>query len=36
MDMMECLSGYSYRIELQADRIPGAIEEAFTDSCKHM
>ena len=32
MDMMEC-----YRIELQADRMPGVTEAmAFTDSYKHM
>ena len=32
MDMMKC-----YRIELQADRMPGVTEAmAFTDSYKHM
>ena len=38
MDMMKCLGGHRlYRVELQADKIPGATEAmVFTDSYKHM
>ena len=37
MDMMTCLGGHSYKVQLQADRMPGAPEaKVFTDSYKHM
>ena len=37
MDMMKYLGGPGYRVELQVDRMPGAIEAmVFTDSHKHM
>ena len=36
MDIMECLGGYVYRIELQANRPGATAAMAFTDSYKHM
>ena len=36
MDMMECIGGHGYRVELQADRMPGLTEAmVFTDNYKH-
>ena len=37
MNMMKCLDGPGCRVDLQADRMPGATEAmVFTDSYKHM